>query len=85
MKLKDTYITHMSGDTQVLVDAAGTFSGLARSNETAAYIVDCLKEHTDIDGIVEKMLARYDAPEAVIRKDVEKIVGQLKGIGAIED
>lgn len=44
MKLKDTFITHMSNGEQILVDASGKFSGLIRNNETAAFIVECLKK-----------------------------------------
>ena len=44
MKLKDSFITHMSNGEQILVDVNGEFSGLIRNNESAARIVDCLKK-----------------------------------------
>lgn len=46
MKLKAGFITHSMGDAHVLVpvvEEAERFRGIARSNETAAFIVDCLK------------------------------------------
>jgi len=86
MKLKDTFITHMSDGVQILIDAGGAnFVGLVRSNQTAAFIVDSLKEDTTQEAIVAAMRAKYDAPEGVIERDVEKIIGKLRSIGAIDE
>ena len=49
MKLKDTFITHMSNGEQILVDASGKFSGIIRNNESAAFIVECLKKETTVE------------------------------------
>lgn len=86
MKLKDGFITHETGGEQIMV-AAGSekFSGLVRSNETAAFIVDCLGEETTEGEITQKMSEKYDAPEEVIAADVKRIVGMLRGIGAIDE
>lgn len=71
MKLKDGFITHvMDGEQIMLGVGAADFHGLVRSNETAAFIVDCLKEDTTEEGIVDRMLAVYDAPRDVIARDV---------------
>ena len=87
MKLKTGFITHNVGKEQMLV-AAGpatkTFHGLVRSNETAAFIVDCLKKETDEEAIVEAMLQVYDAPRETVAADVHRIVEKLKEIGAVE-
>ena len=54
MKLKDEFITYETDGDQIMV-AAGTdsFSGLVRSNETAGFIVECLKEAVTEDDIVQ--------------------------------
>lgn len=85
MKLKNEFITYNTDDRQIMV-ATDTklFSGLVKSNETAAFIIDCLKEETDEDSIVEKMLQEYDAPKEVIAKDVHLVIEKLKGINAID-
>ena len=87
MKLKDGFITHTVGGEQFMV-AAGpaehNFHGLVRSNETAAFIVDCLKNDTTEEQIVTAMCARYDAEPDVIRRDVAQILAQLRSIHAIE-
>ena len=86
MKLKDGFVTHEMGGEQVMVaTGAPNFSGLVRSNATAAYIVDCLKQETTKDEIVAKMLARYDASAEVITADVDKILAKLRSIDALDE
>ncbi len=84
MRLKDGFITHESDGEQIMVGAGNVkFSGLVRSNQTAAFIVEQLKGETTPEQIVEAMAAKYDAPRERIRKDVEKILDKLRSIGAI--
>ena len=86
MRLKEGFITHESDGEQIMVAAGDVrFSGMVRSNATAAFIVDCLKEDTTKEQIVEKMLAIYDAPEAVIATDVAKVLDSLRSIGALDE
>lgn len=84
MKLKNGFVTHTTNGEQILVSANGDFNGLARSNSTAAFIVDCLKKETTEEEIIEKMLQIYDAPKEIISRDVHKIIEKLKSINAIE-
>ncbi len=86
MKLKSSFITQDIDDTQFLVPLGGeAFQGIVRSNKTAAFIVDCLKEETTEEGIVDKMCATYDAPRTEIAADVKKILDTLRGIHALEE
>ncbi len=86
MKLKDQLLVHTIDDTQFLVPLGGeAFSGIVRSNKTAAFIVDCLKEDTSEDAIVDAMCSRYNAPRAVIADDVHEILKMLRRIDAIEE
>lgn len=85
MKLKDTFITHMSNGEQILVDVSGQFSGLIRNNDSAAYIVDCLKSDITVDEIVNKMNEEYDAPKDVLEKSVNDVITKLKSAGAIDE
>ena len=86
MKLKDGFVTHEMGGEQIMVaTGAATFAGLVRSNATAAYIVECLKEDTTREAIVEKMLAKYDASADVISADVDKIIAKLRSINALDE
>ena len=86
MKLKSCFITHDTGDEHITVSSGGvSFNGLIRSNKTAGFIVECLKEETTEDAIIEKMLEKYDAPREIIAADVEKIISKLREIDAIEE
>ena len=86
MKLRPGFITQDIDDTQFLVPVGGeVFSGIVRSNRTAAFIVDCLKEETTPESIVDAMLARYDAPREVIAADVAEILDKLRSIDALEE
>ena len=86
MKLKKEFVTQMIDDTQFLVPlGAESFRGIVRSNRTAAFLVDCLKEETTAEQIVDAMCERYDAPRETIAADVEKVLSTLRGIRALEE
>jgi hypothetical protein len=86
MKLKNDFITQDIDGVQFLVPVgAGSFSGVVRSNKTAAFIVDCLREETTEESIVDKMCEKYDAPREQIAKDVSDTINVLRGINAIEE
>lgn len=86
MKLKEGFVTQQMGDEQIMVaTGAASFSGLVRSNATAAFIVDCLKEDVTAEQIVAKLLEKYDVSEAVVAADVEKILAKLRSIGALDE
>lgn len=87
MRLKKGFITHTVCGTQIMVAAgaeAANFSGIARSNETAAFIVDCLKEETTEEEIVNAILEKYEAERSVVEADVREILDIFYNIGAIE-
>ena len=85
MKLKDTYITHDSDGEQILLDTSSSFAGLIRNNKTAAFIVECLKEETTEEKIVEAMFEKYDAPKEILAKDVSEVIGKLRKVGALDE
>ncbi len=86
MRLKEGFYTHKVGDKQVMVGVASTgFSGLVRSNQTAAFIVDQLRNETTEEEIVQAMRAEYDAPEELIRRDVHKVLETLRSISALQE
>ncbi len=88
MKLKDDFVVYPSReDERLLVSISrekDAFRGLARSNETAAVIVDCLKEETSEEAIVDKLAAEYDAPRDQIAADVKEFLDKLRKIGALD-
>ncbi len=86
MKLKDGFITRQTDGEQIMVSVGDTkFSGLVRSNKTAAFIVDCLKSETTKEAIVNAMAEKYDAPRDILERDVEGILEKLRSIGALDE
>ena len=80
MKLKENFITQQIDDEQIIVSTNSDFSGMARSNTSAAFIVDCLKSDVSEDEIVDRMFEVYDAPRNVLAADVKKILNTLREI-----
>ena len=86
MKLKSDFIVQDIDDTQFLVPLGHeAFNGIVRSNKTAAFIVNCLKNDTTKDQIVDAMCLQYNAPRETIEADVEEILGTLRSINALEE
>ena len=86
MKLNSGFITHNDGENKLLVSTGATkFSGLVRGNSSAGFIIECLEQETTEDEIIAKMCQKWDVSEDDARRDVRKVVGQLRGIGAIND
>ena len=86
MKLKKEFIAHDTGSESLLVPAGGAgFSGLVKGNKTLGVILDLLKEDTTETEIIAAMSARFDAPEAVIARDVKKALTEFRKIGALDE
>ena len=86
MKLKDGFCTQRISKGQVMVpvgDADTDFRGIVRSNSTAAFVVDCLKEETTRDEILEKLKNTYDGSEEEMAKDLDEVIAKLDSINAI--
>lgn len=88
MKLRTGFITYTTDGEQIMVaagQAAEYFHGMVRSNQTAAFIIDCLKNEISRDELIEKMLDRYDAPREVISRDADTVLASLGKIGALDE
>ena len=86
MKLKDGFITHVMDGKQIMVATnKKLFSGLVRSNEVAAFMVDQLKKDTTEETIVQKLLEKYDVPKETAAADVTMILEKLRSIGALDE
>lgn len=86
MKLNDNFLTQDIDDTQVMIATGDTkFSGIVRSNQTAAEIVNLLKEETTRDEVLDKMCAKYDEKREVIAADVDMVIDTLRKVGALDE
>ncbi len=86
MKLKEGLITHWTGQEQIMVSAGAVpFHGLVRSNATAAFIIDRLKQDTTLEALVDALAAEYDAPRERLAADAEQLVDQLRQAGLLDE
>ncbi len=86
MKLNPDFIVHNTEAESLLVPAGNAaFSGIVRGNKTLGLIAELLKEDVTEDELIACLRDRYDAPEGVIEKDVEKALAELRRIGALSD
>ena len=86
MKLDPGFLTHVSRGEHITVSTSGTkWSGLIRSNPTAAFIIECLKSDTTEATIVDKLLEKYDVERSVAENDTAAVIAKLRSIGAVTE
>ena len=86
MKLKKEFISQNFGEDSLLVPTgAAKFSGLVKGNRTLGVILEYLKKETSEDEIVVSLKERYDAAEDVLRRDVTRVLNELRNIGALDE
>ena len=88
MKLKEGFVLHETGGEFMMVatgDAAKSFNGLVRNNQTSNFILTQLLEDTTEKDIVDRMASTYDAPREVLEKDVHDVIMKLKEAGFIDE
>ena len=86
MKLKSNLVIHYINDTQYLVPVGDDAPEIiARNNKTAGFIVDCLKEETTEEAIVDSMLRKFDAPRETVVHNVKEILDKLRKVNMLEE
>ena len=87
MKLNPNFLTHVTKGEHFMISTNDTrFKGIVKNNETAAFIVECLKANTTESAVVDKLMAEYkDAERPIVERDVKNILDKLRSIGALEE
>ncbi len=86
MRLRNEFLSHKNGTEAFIIPTdKAEFSGLIRGNKAFGDIVDLLKNDTTEDEIIRAMLAKYDAPEEIIRRDVARGLDALRSAGALNE
>lgn len=88
MKLKCDFVSqNISGEGEMSEAMVGldtkVFNGLVKCNQTAATIMDLLKEEITRDQLINEMCNRYEAPRELIERDEDKVLEDLKKCGAL--
>ena len=86
MKLKYTF-EMMEVDEQTMAvpvgDGAEKFHGILKLNDSAAAILELLKEDTTLEAVTEKLLEQFDSSKEGMEEYVTDYVNQLKEAGLI--
>lgn len=87
MRLKEEYILYDARENEMIAVATGkeanNFKGLIRTNETASFIMNCLKEETTVEEILNKMQEEYAGDKELMLKDIEVVLDKLRQINAL--
>ena len=85
MKLNSKFLTHVTKGEHYMISTSNTkFKGIVKNNETAAFIIECLKTDTTESAITDKLMKEYkDADRPTVERDVANIISKLRSIGAI--
>ncbi len=88
MKIKEGFVLEKVGSSYLAVavgDAAKSFSGLVRMNETGAFMWNLIKESDkSAEELVTALSKEYDAPSEILMKDVISFETRLRAAGIIE-
>lgn len=86
MRLKDGFILYDTEDTHILVPIGGqSFKGIVRSNDTAAFILNLLKEETAPENMRDAVMKKYGIDRERAEVDVTKVLQQLREIEALQE
>lgn len=88
MKLNKEFLIFDMGGDRTLVPtgkAAENYHGIVRCNETAAFLMECLKIEMTEEALVEAMEKEYEGEHEQIAANVKRTLETLRSIGAIEE
>lgn len=86
MRLNQNFITYdMAGELLIIPcgEASDKVNGFIRCNETSGFIVECLKEETTREEIIEKMSKTYKGDYETFSTNLDGILDQLRSLGAL--
>ena len=87
MKLNENYILKTVAGMPVVVpvgDAVNNIHGMIALNGPAETIWQSLEKGENYDEIVAAVKAEYDAPEDIIKKDLDAFLEKLKNYNILE-
>ena len=87
MKLNPKFLTHTTKGEHYIISTSDTkFKGIVQNNDTAAFIVECFKTETTVSEIADKIMDEYEISDrAIVERDIENVLNNLRSIGALEE
>lgn len=86
MEIKLEFVLREIAGDLLLVPAGKTaldFNGMITLNEVGGEIWKLLPEVRDEEELISRLLEEYDVEEAVLRKDVEAFLGELRALNIL--
>lgn len=71
----DFSVTELADGTAVILDLQNEV--LLTLNESAAFMLSCLREGDDQENMVQRVVARYEVAEEIARKDIAGLIEEL--------
>lgn len=87
MKLNENFILKTIAGSPVVVpvgDAVNNIKGMITLNGPAEVIWKCLEKGNNIEEILKQLKSKYDAPEEILKEDLDAFVNKLKDLGIVE-
>ena len=88
MRLVPGFQLRLIGDEYLAVPsgaAAARFNGLMMLNDTGAFLVRSMQEDTDRETLLRRLREEYEAPEELLRADLEAFLTQMREAGLLEE
>ncbi len=84
MRIKDGYVLRRVGRMGIVVgDTERDY--IVTLNQTGVALWQMLREETEPNSLVQKMMEKYDASEEILKKDVKDFLRKMKKIGLLEE
>jgi len=88
MKIKEGFVLEKVGSSYLAVavgDAAKSFRGLVRMNETGAFMWNLIKDSDKTEEeLISALASEYDAPRDALVRDVASFGARLREAGIVE-
>ncbi len=88
MKIKEGYDTYSVDEDHLMLLISyepDEFNGILRSNEVAQFVIDCLREETSKEEILEKMIETYEGDPGLMKEDIDMVLDNLRTVGILEE
>lgn len=88
MKIKNGFMLREVAGNNIVVPVGATcnsFNGMINLNDTGAFLWGRLSSDTTESELLSAMLAEYDVPEDIARRDIASFVENLRNNGLLSE
>lgn len=92
MRINNGYVVKEIAGKYVIIPAGQNvvdYKNMLHINDTAAFVLDCMKENTDKETILNKMIDKYEAQtdedRAILKNDLDEFIAAAIEYGAVTE